>query len=116
MTIHKLTRPGQRRTVCNLTVPKLVDIASTAVVWEDGAADGPPNCDEGCFASDGAVEPHPSAPGAPPSPFQRYDVMARKAHGTDRVQIGTAVQNRDRSIAVHIESIPVDGKIVLVPR
>lgn len=130
MTIHRLTSPGGRKTVCNLNVPGILKVNRTDTVWEDGDQEigKVGQCVDGCWSinigtppekrttTDGYDLMNPPKPTAPQRPvLQRFKAMANKPTGDGQVKIGSAITNRDGSINVYLHALAVDGKFFLVP-
>lgn len=109
MTIHKLTHLGGRRTACGLTVPDLFKLGSADATWNDGDGGITSICAEGCYVH------KPEAPSSPPRPagLQRFTAVAKTRNGEEH--IGTAIVNRNGTISVYLNPLPVDGKLTLVP-
>jgi hypothetical protein len=100
--------------VCSLNVPKFIDVLPTSTEWEDGDEDAAARarCAEGCWTHPEPA-PRPSAPGV--ATLQCYDVMAKLDRSGPEVCIGSARVNRDGTIAVRFNPIPVNGHARLVP-
>jgi len=112
MTIHALTKPGSRQTVCDLTVPGIIRVGANAVTWNDGDGSITGLCTDGCYAKLNEVVPAPSSPR--PAALQRFNVVAEM--GSDKLTIGSAITNRDQSISLHLRTVPMGGaKLRLVP-
>jgi hypothetical protein len=105
MTVHKLTTHGMRHTKCRLNIPW--NVKPTATTWNDGDGET-----DDCVVCYGAPETN-AAPVASVSGFQRFSIVAED--GDKRLNVGSAITNRDRSISLHITAIPMGSKLRLVP-
>jgi len=108
MKVHKLPSHGAPTTKCGVRIPTHLAPTPIAIVWvePDGA-----EATEPCAKCD----PAPSTPSAPR--YRRLVAYSvRRAGGvTTWVRAGTAIENRDGSLNVSLDVLPIDGKLHLRP-
>lgn len=114
MTTHRLTFHGSRRTKCRLQVPDIITLHAGVTTWDDGddAGDWCPECYPEAVIQ--AV-----AENVTRGVLRKFTVMTERRDPSGKVEAiraGFAMENRDQSVSVTLDVLPIDGRLRLVPQ